>query len=87
MSYPEDLVAMSILLSECKIYLWNNIPLYYYIQNFDGISHILTPIKYYDSYRAYKIRKPVVSHYCLEMFQKNAVYKFIMGVCALNSML
>lgn len=29
----------------------------------------------------------MVSHYCPEMFQKNAVHKFTMGVCALNSML
>lgn len=87
LSYHEDLASMSILLSKCKIYVCNNIPLYYYIRNADSISHTLTPIKYYDSYRAYKIREQVVSRYCSEMFQENAVYKFTMGVCALNSML
>lgn len=87
LSYHEDLASMSILLSKCKIYVCNNIPLYYYIRNVDSISHTLTPIKYYDSYRAYKIREQVVSHYCPEMFQENAVHKFTMGVCALNSML
>lgn len=87
LSYHEDLASMCILLSKSKKYICNNTPLYYYVRNTNSISHTLTAKKYYDSYRAYKIREQVINYYCPEMIEKNAIHKFTMGICALNSML
>ena len=87
LSYHEDLASMSLLLSKSKKYVCNNIPLYYYVRNEQSISHTLTPRKYYDSYRAYKLREQIIRKCCPEMLEKNAIHKFEMGICALNTML
>lgn len=87
LSYHEDLASMSILLSKSKRFVCNNVPLYYYVRNEQSISHTLTPKKYYDSYRAYKLRENIIKQFCPEMLEKNSFHKFEMGICALNTML